>query len=142
MAKGTSFKRVVVKEDAKTNMRAAKIHPLQLANGQKIVALGHLFYPYHDRSLFETVLQYLEEVKPDVVILLGGIVAEDAFKSLWDVEDNYLHDYPEVAEVEEARDAGGFEARVRALAARCRTDLFERIQKATGKLVIWDPSWT
>jgi len=142
MAKSTSFKRVVVKEDAKTNMRAAKIHPMRLANGQKIVALGHLYYPYHDRSLFELVLQYLRDEKPDVVLLLGGIVAEDAFKSLWDVEDNYLHDYPEVPEVEEAKAAGGFEDRIRALADRCREDLFLKIQEATGKLVIWDPSWT
>jgi len=142
MPKSTSFKKVVVKEDAKTNMRAAKIHPLRLAHGQKIVAAGHLYFPYHDRSMFETWLKFLEEQKPAVVLLLGGIVSEDAFKALWEDEDNYLHDYPEVPEVAEAKEAGLFEDRVMALADRIREDLFVRIAKASGGLVIWDPSWT
>jgi len=142
MPKSTKFKKVVVREDAKTSLRAAKIHPLTLKHGQKIVAAAHLYFPYHDRSMFETWLKFLEEQKPAVVLLLGGIVSEDAFKALWEDEDNYLHDYPEVPEVQEAKEAGLFEDRVMTLANRIREELFVRIAKASGATVIWDPSWT
>jgi len=142
MAKSTNFKRVVVKEDPKTSLRAAKIHPMRLADGRKIVALGHMFWPYHDRSMFETILQYLRDEKPDVVFLLGGMVSESAFKSLWDQEDIYLHDYPEVPEVLEAQEAGLFEDRIQCLADSARENLFMRIQDASGGLVVWTPSCT
>jgi len=141
MAKNTPFKGVVVKEDSKTSLRSAKIHPLTLANGMRIVALGHIYYPYHDRSLVEQVIQYLRDTKPDVVLLMGGIVSEDAFRSLTDTEDNYLHDVPEVPEVLAAQKAGLFEDQVLALGKTCG-DFVKSIQEAAGGTVIYVPSWT
>jgi len=142
MAKATQYKRVTVKEDPKTTLRSAKIHPLQLDHGKKIVALGYMYYPYHDRAMFELVLDYLRDEKPDVVLLMGGMVSEDAFKAAWDDEQgNLLHDTPEVREVLEAKDAGMFEDRIKHLADRCREEFFMRIAEASGGLVIWDPAW-
>lgn len=141
MAKGTSFKRVVVKEDSKTNLRAAKVHPVTLPNGSKVVVLGHLYYPYHDRSLVERVLQYLRDTKPDLVILAGGIVSEEAFKSLYDEEDNYLHDFDEVPEVAEAKNQGLFEDMVLALGKTCG-DFVKQFAEASGGHVVYIPSWT
>jgi len=141
MAKNTPYKGVVVKEDSKTSLRSAKIHPLTLQNGMRIVALGHIYYPYHDRSLVEQVLQYLRDTKPEVVLLMGGIVSEDAFRSLTDTEDNYLHDHPEVPEVLEAQQAGSFEEQVLALGATCG-NFVKSIAQASGGTVIYVPSWT
>lgn len=142
MPKSTKFKSVVVKEDPKTSLRAAKIHPLRLKNGAKVAAIGHLYWPYHDRNFFDLFLQYCRDEKPDVVLLLGGIFSESAWKSLWENEDNYVHDYPEVPEVVEARSAGIFEDRVRALCDRGREEVFDRITETGVKLVLWVPSWT
>jgi len=141
MAKNTPFKGVVVKEDSKTSLRSAKIHPLTLQDGMRIVALGHLYFPYHDRSVFEQVLQYLRDTRPEVVMLMGGIVSEDAFRSLADTEDNYLHDTPEVPEVIAAREAGSFEDQVLALGKTCG-DFVKSIQEAAGGTVVYVPSAT
>ncbi len=120
MAKSQNFKQVVVREDAKTSLRSAKIHPLQLAHGVKISGLAHLEYPYHDRAMFDEWIKMLEVEKPGVVFLQGAIVSEVAFRSLdcFNKEDNYLHDHPEVPEVEEALEAGLYEDTVFHLAKR------------------------
>jgi len=141
MAKNTAFKGVVVKEDSKTSLKAAGIHPMTLADGTKIVALAHLYYPYHDRSLVDVVMKYLRETKPELVFLLGGIVAEDAFRTLVDEEINFLHDQPEVPEVVAAQHAGLFEEQVIALGKTCG-DFIKSIQRASGGNVIYVPSAT
>jgi hypothetical protein len=141
MAKSTTFKRVTVKEDAKTTLEAAGIHPLTLPDGAKAVALAGVNYPYHDRPLFDKVCDALAQIKPDVIFLLGCAVAEEAFKSTWDQEDNILHKFKEVPEVVEATEAGIFDDRIMTLADRCRTDFFERLGRLTKK-VVYIPSAT
>ncbi len=141
MAKGTSFKRVVVKEDPKTSLAEAGIYPLKLEDGRRAVAIGHLYFPSHDRSMFQVLLQYLRDVKPDVVFLLGGMLDTDAFKALFDEEDSYLHEYPDAPEVVEACKQPSFEKRVLALGKTCGA-FFKEIQKASNGLVIYIPSAT
>jgi hypothetical protein len=141
MAQSHVYKRITVKGDSTTSFRDAKIHPLTLANGMRIVALGHIYYPYHDRNLVEQVLQYLRDTKPEVVLLMGGIISEDAFKTLMDTEDNYLRNIAEVPEVLEAQQAVSFEEQVLSLGATCG-NFVKSIQEAAGGTVIYVPSWT
>ncbi|MBK9141505.1 MAG: hypothetical protein IPM23_03345 [Candidatus Melainabacteria bacterium] len=142
MSKGTSFKRVTVKEDAKTSLAEAGIFELsKLPDGTRIVALGYMYYPHHDRNLVETVLDYLRATKPGVVFLLGGVIDEDAFKAFGEDQDNYLHQYPETAEVQAAMAAGGFEDQVLKLGETCGK-FIESIQEASGGMVIYIPSAT
>ncbi len=141
MSKSTGFKSVVVKEDAKTSLAEAGIYNLTLESGRRIVALAHMFFPDHDRAMFKVVLQYLKAAKPDVVFLLGGIVNEEAFKALVEVEVNYLHEFDDAPEVIEARKAGLFEDRVLALGKSCG-NFIRQIQKASGGSVFYVPSAT
>jgi len=141
MSKGTSFKSVVVKEDPKTSLAEAGIYPLKLEDGRRAVAIGHLYFPNHDRSMFEVLLQYLRDTKPDVVFLLGGMVDEDAFKALIDQEDSYLHELPDAPEIEEARQEPSFEKMVLAL-GKTLCEFIKSIQKASTGLLIYIPSAT
>jgi len=141
MSKGTSYKSVVVKEDPKTSLTEAGIYPLKLEDGRRAVAIGHLYFPSHDRSMFAVLLQYLRDTRPDVVFLLGGMIDEDAFKALSDQEDSYLHDYPDAPEVEAAREEPSFEKMVLALGKTCGKFIKE-IQSASGGLLIYIPSAT
>lgn len=141
MAKPTKFKSVVVKEDPKTSLSEAGISPLTLANGMRVVVIAHAFFPNHDRSLHQLVLQYLRDTRPQAVIMLGGMIDEDAFKSLCEDETNYLHDFPEAPEVATARQAGGFEAQIMALGKSCG-DFIRSFAEASGGQVIYIPSAT
>ena len=118
MPKATHFKSVVVKEDPKTSLKEAGINTLTLPNGSRVVALGHLYFPHHDRSMVEVVLEYLRATKPAVVFLLGGIVDEEAFKEFGEDQDNYLHQASDAPEVLEALEAGGFEVAAQLLEER------------------------
>src|SRR5579885_1762126 len=114
---------------------------MTLKDGMRVVALGHMYFPHHDRSMVECVLQYIRDSKPDVVFLLGGIIDEDAFKRFGEDEANYLHDYPDAPEVDEALAAGGFEDQVLHLGESCGR-FIERFQEASGGKVIYIPSST
>lgn len=141
MSKGTSYKSVVVKEDPKTSLVEAGIYPLTLADGMKVVAIGHTYFPNHDRSLNEVVLQYLRDTRPAVVFLLGGIIDEEPFRSLVEEEDNYLHDVPDAPEVAAARHEEGFEAQILALGKSCG-GFIKSFAEASGGKVIYIPSAT
>lgn len=141
MPKATSFKSVVVKEDPKTSLKEAGIYRMTLKDGMRAVAVGHMYFPHHDRNMVELVLQYLRDTKPAIVFLLGGIIDEDAFKSFGEDKENYLHDYPETAEVLECMEAGGFEEQVLALGEKCG-EFISRFAEASGGKVIYIPSAT
>lgn len=141
MSKSTQFKSVVVKEDPKTSLAESGIYDLTLPDGARVVALGHAFFPNHDRSLHQLVLQYLRDAKPAVVLLLGGMVDENAFRSLADDEENYLHDFPDAPEVDEARQEGSFEKQVLALGESCG-DFIRSFAQASGGKVVYIPSAT
>jgi hypothetical protein len=114
---------------------------MTLKDGMRVVAVGHLFFPHHDRSMVEQVLQYIRDSRPDVVFLLGGIVDEDAFKRFGEDEKNYLHDYPDADEVADALAAGGFEDQVLRMGELCGR-FIERFQEASGGKVVYVPSAT
>jgi hypothetical protein len=141
MAKGTSFKSVVVKEDPKTSLAEAGIYSLSLADGGRVVAIGHTYFPNHDRSLHEVVLRYLRDTRPQLVILLGGIIDEEPFRSLAEEEDNYLHDIPDAPELAEARKQEGFEAKVLTLGKFCGSYI-KTFAEASGGKVVYIPSAT
>lgn len=141
MGKSTHFKSVVVKEDPKTSLKEAGINTMTLGDGSRVVAVGHLYFPHHDRSMVEVVLNYLRATKPDVVFLLGGIVDEEAFKEFGEDQDNYLHEGASAPEVAEALDAGGFEDQVLKLGELCGK-FIERFATASGGKVIYVPSAT
>ncbi|GEM_PF-546227 len=141
MANINTYKGIVVKEDPKTSLAEAGIYPLQLENGMKVVCLAHAYFPNHDRNLLELIMQYLRDYQPDVVILLGGMIDESAFKSLIEDEANYLHEYPDAPEVSAARLAPGFEAQVMALGKTCG-DFIKSFAEASGGHVIYIPSAT
>lgn len=139
--RNTQYRSVTVKEDPKTSLAEAGIYDLQLANGQKAVAVAHLYFPHHDRNLVDLVLQYLRDTKPEVVFLLGGIVDEEAFKDLGDTEANYLHATPDSPEVAAAREAGLFQDQVLALGSSCG-EFIRSFAEASGGKVIYIPSAT
>jgi hypothetical protein len=142
MANNTQYKGIVVKEDAKTSLKEAGVNTLRLENGMRVVALGHAYFPNHDRSLHALLLQYLRDTQPDAVILLGGMVDEGAFRSLVDEEDNYLHEFADAPEVDAARAVeGGFEEKVLALGKSCG-DFIRSFADASGGKVIYIPSAT
>jgi len=141
MAKSTSFKSVVVKEDPKTSLAEAGIHPMTLVNGMRVAVFGHAYFPNHDRNLHEMILQYLRDTRPEAVILLGGMIDENAFKDLIEMEDNYLHEFEDAPEVAKARQAGGFEEQILSLGKDCG-DYIKSFAEASGGVVIYIPSAT
>lgn len=141
MAKSTAFKSVVVKEDPKTSLVEAGIHPVTLKDGMRVVAFGHAYFPNHDRSLHELILQYLRDTRPALVLLQGGMIDEDAFKDLMEQEDNYLHEFPDAPEVAEARQAGVFEDQILSLGKACG-DYIKSFAEASGGTVVYIPSAT
>ncbi len=141
MPKGTHFKSVVVKEDPKTSLKEAGIFRMTLKNGMRAVAIGHLYYPHHDRNLVELLHRYLRATKPEVIFMLGGMVDEDAFKSFGEDKSNYLHDFPDAPEVQECMEAGGFEDQVLALGEKCGA-FISSFAEASGGKVIYVPSAT
>lgn len=141
MAKSTTYKSVVVKEDPKTSLVEAGIHPLTLADGMRVVALGHAFFPNHDRNLHEVILRYLRDTRPEAVLLLGGMIDENAFKDLIDQEDNYLHEYEDAPEVAAARVAGSFEKQILSLGKACG-EYIKSFADASGGVVVYVPSAT
>lgn len=141
MAKSTTYKSVVVKEDPKTSLVEAGIHPLTLADGMRIVAFGHAYFPNHDRNLHELILQYLRDTRPEAILLLGGMIDENAFMDLIEMEDNYLHETEDAPELAAARQAGGFEAQLISLGRACG-DYVKSFAEASGGTVIYIPSAT
>jgi hypothetical protein len=131
----------VVKEDQKTSLAEAGIYDMTLEDGMRVVALAHVYFPHHDRSLFKQVLKYLEDTKPEVVFLLGGMVSEEAFRSLGEDKVHQLHSWPEVPEIIEAKQAGGFEDMILKL-GELVGDFIRSIQKASGGKVFYIPSVT
>lgn len=140
MSKATQFKSVVVKEDPKTSLAEAGINKLSLPDGTRVTAIGHLYYPNHDRNMVDQVLKFIGDTK-SVVIGLGGLIDEEAFKAIGEDESNFLHDYPDAPEIRKAMESGGFEDQILALGESCG-QFIERLHKAAGTKVFYVPSAT
>lgn len=73
---------VTIRPQVKTCPEEVGIFDLTLSDGTKVVAIGHTYWPSHDRSLVETLKRYLAEAKPDLIFFLGGALHEEAFKQV------------------------------------------------------------
>ncbi|MBY0546730.1 MAG: hypothetical protein K2W95_05530 [Candidatus Obscuribacterales bacterium] len=78
---------VTIRPQVKTCPEEVGIFDLTLSDGTKVVAIGHTYWPSHDRSLVETLKRYLAEAKPDLIFFLGGALHEEAFKQVVDDDD-------------------------------------------------------
>jgi hypothetical protein len=78
---------VAIRPLVKTCPEETGINRLSLPDGTKILVMAHVYFPSHDRELHTAVVKLLKEERPDVTILLGGMIHEEAFKSVVDDED-------------------------------------------------------
>lgn len=136
---------IAVQNKYKTSSREAGMFDLQLAQGEKIVALGHFYFPDHDRSLFDgIVLPFLSWYKPRVILILGGAIHDDAFQSLAPraLRRIALREHLLAPEVAAAKDSSEiFEERVRTFGASCGNFLAS-LAEAAGEesTVVYIPS--
>ena len=111
---------VTIRPQVKTCPEAVGVYDLALPDGTKVVAIGHSYWPSHDRSLVDALKQYLAKAKPDVIFFLGGAIHEEAFKAVVDDNDDLTTKLigedvpPELAKVMEQHE--GMEDRFLALA--------------------------
>lgn len=113
--------KVSIKPQVKTCPEEVGIAPLPLPSGSRVVVLAHCFYPSHDRSLMAAVDKFLKNYKPDAVILLGGMVHEDAFKIVANDEKNLFSKLTGVkmpAEIDEVMGKARLEDRFLSLAKK------------------------
>lgn len=135
---------VTIRPQVKTCPEEVGIYDLTLADGTKVVAIGHTYWPSHDRSLVETLKRYLAQARPDVIFFLGGALHEEAFKQV--VDDNDLARKlvgaevpPELEEVMSAHE--GMEDRFLAL-ARMGGKFIAEFAECSGAHLYYIPSVT
>jgi hypothetical protein len=121
--KSTRYKQVTVKEIPRTSLAEAGIFSLTLPEGAKVVAIANLLWPHHDRNLVQLVKNYIADVKPTAIFMLGQMVDHEAFKSLTEDEKNYLRKPVDMPEVVAARGAGNFD------------DQLKHLRKAAGEFI-------
>lgn len=139
---GSGTVAVNVRPQIKTCPAEVGIGQLNLPDGTQIVALGHAFYPSHDRPLVDMVKRLLADVRPEVVMCLGGMAHEEAFKLLCDEEDiasdlTKVELPPELAEIKEAH--ANIEKRFLML-AKMNGRFIADFAKASGGHVYYIPS--
>ncbi len=83
---GNSFQ-VAIRPLVKTCPEETGINRLALPDGTKIIVLAHAYFPSHDRELHTAVIKLLKEERPEITILLGGMIHEEAFKAVVDDDD-------------------------------------------------------
>jgi hypothetical protein len=136
---------VAVQNKHKTSTREAGSFDLRLDDGEKLIALGHFYFPDHDRSLFEgVVFPLLEWYKPRVILILGGAIHDDAFQALAPRALRRVafreHDLaPEVLAAKNASDM--FEERIRLFGLECGRFLSSLADRAGDRsTVVYIPS--
>lgn len=135
---------VSIKPQVKTCPEEVGIGKLTLPTGARIVVLAHAFYPSHDRSLMTAVDKLLATEKPDAVILLGGMVHEDAFKVIADDEKNHFTKLTGVQmppEITEILELDGLEERFLALAKKSG-EFIAHFAEVSGAHVYYVPTLT
>ena len=140
---GNSFQ-VAIRPLVKTCPEETGINRVSLPDGTKILVLAHAYFPSHDRELHTAVVKLLKAEKPEVTILLGGMIHEEAFKAVVDDEDvvtklTKAYVPPEIASIMEKHD--GIEKRFLAL-AKAGGNFIKEYQKASGGHVYYVPSVT
>lgn len=111
----TKLKGVTVEEIAKTSLAEAGLFTMSLSNGASVVAIANVLWPMHDRNLYDMVMRFLDATKPDLVVLLGHMINNEAFQALFESEKNYLNKPVFPPEVLAAKAAGSFDDQVQHL---------------------------
>lgn len=140
---GNSFQ-VAIRPLVKTCPEETGINRLSLPDGTKILVLAHAYFPSHDRELHTAVLKLLKAERPELTILLGGMIHEEAFKAVVDDEDvvtklTKAFVPPEIEAIMEKHE--GIEKRFLALAAAGGKFISE-YAAASGGHVYYIPSVT
>jgi hypothetical protein len=149
---------VNVRPSVKTCPEEAGVAELNLEDGTKVFVLGHIFYPSHDRPAIAAIHKMLrdqrdlEASRPEaernriVVMLMGGILHEEAFKQVIDEQDHATKllrtkVVPEIAAIREQYRDGSFEDRFLAL-AKLGGEFIASFAESCGGHVIYVPSVT
>lgn len=135
---------VSIRPLVKTCPEEAGIGELNVPNGTRIVALGQAFWPSHDRTLVELVHKFLRSYRPEIVVLLGGMLHEEAFKQIVEDQDDVAKlictsRIPEIDKVR--RDNEGMEERFLAL-AEMGGEFIASFAESSGGHVFYIPSVT
>jgi hypothetical protein len=135
---------VSIRPLVKTCPEEAGIGELQLPNGTRIVTIGQAFWPSHDRTLVDMVHEYLRKTRPEIVVMLGGMLHEEAFKQIVEDKDDVakLICTTKIPEIEKVRaDHEGMEERFLAL-AHMGGEFIASFAKSSGGHVFYIPSVT
>lgn len=143
MRKG--FLNITVAAKLRTSLPEAGIYNLDLQDGQKVFAIGHPFFPDHDRKLFDGIIfPVLQREKPDVIFVLGGGVHDNAFQDIAPKraeKTSAIHHHPPTPEVIAAMAAGAStEKQIMHLGAQAG-DFYRSLSAAAGgATVLYIPS--
>ena len=140
---GASFQ-VAIRPLVKTCPEETGINRLALPNGTKILSVAHAYFPSHDRELHTGLRKLLKGEKPEVTILQGGMIHEEAFKAVVDDQDvvtklTKAHVPAEITEIMAKHE--GIEKRFLALGALCGKYIAQYAQDSGGH-VYYIPSVT
>lgn len=140
---GNTFQ-VAIRPLVKTSPQETGFNYVDLPEGTKILVLGHTYFPSHDRELHSALVKLMKAERPEITVLLGGMIHEEAFKAVVDDEDvvtklTKAYVPPEIEEIMEKHE--GIEKRFLALAAKSGRYISE-LAKASGGHVFYIPSVT
>jgi hypothetical protein len=118
---GNDFK-VSIRPLVKTCPEETGFNRLTLPNGTKILSLAHMYFPSHDRELHTALKKMRKGERPEIIIIQGGGIHEEAFKAVVDDEDvvtklTKAHVPAEITEIMEKHDV--IEKRFLALGKLC-----------------------
>lgn len=140
---GASFQ-VAIRPLVKTSPQETGFTHVDLPEGTKILTLGHTYFPSHDRELHSAIIKLLKNERPEITVLLGGMIHEEAFKAVVDDEDvvtklTKAFVPPEIEQIMSKHE--GIEKRFLTLAAMSGRYISE-FAKASGGHVFYIPSVT
>lgn len=128
-----------------TPVQAGKMEVI-VKNGTKFVALALTMFPDHDRNLVAMVHEFLRQYKPDVLLLMGGIIHDDSFLELAPKRQGERHRIvvhqnalaPELKEVIEKEKI--WENRVDRWGGKCGEFVLSFAQAADAELTLYVPA--
>lgn len=143
MRKG--FLNITVAAKLRTSLQEAGIYDLHLENGQKVFAIGHTFFPDHDRKIFDGIIvPVLQREKPDVIFVLGGGIHDNAFQDIAPKradKTSAIHHHPSTPEVLAAMAAGASTERQIMHLGAAAGDFYRSLSAAAGgATVLYIPS--
>lgn len=121
MAKrNNTFKQIVVREHPVQSLFEAGLYGLDLQHGDRLIVIGNLLFPNHDEGEVQMVIKHIKDSKArtdligrrTAVIILGPAVDEEAAKSLWNREMNFIHTQEDPEVVKQALKQRGFDRRM------------------------------